>query len=105
MCILFCAAVDDLGDVVEYLADLPPNKMKALGLQLGLLPGNLDKQGETPGDYNMKVMEAWLLKKDNVKIKGVPKWSVLVAALRKKSVDCKVEAEKIEAETLSKGEH
>ena len=104
MCILFHAAVDDLADVVEYLADLPPDKMKALGLQLGLLPGNLDDQGETPGNYRMKVMKAWLLQKDNVKKKGGPKYSVLVAALGKKSVDCKVEAENI-TETLLKGEH
>lgn len=104
---LFCAALGDLADVLDYLTDLSDADFSKLGLQLGLLSTTLDKceRETTHKVYGMKVMEAWLLQNDNVKSKGVPSWQVLVNALRKRSVDRKVEAENIQlAEISSKRE-
>ena len=60
---------------------------KKLGLQLGLLYSSLEKidieQRGNISSCKIEMLQAWLQKQDNVSQKGIPSWSVLIAALKR----------------------
>ena len=75
------------------MCDLNLSQFGFLGLQLGLLQTTLDKISHTEQalDYGKKVMIDWLNKVDNAH----PTWNNLVKALKKKTVNAKVQADEI----------
>ena len=64
---------------MEYAYGLNQLTLKMLGLRLGLLDATLDRlYDETrPEGYGMKVMSAWLNRRDNVVQRGGPTWITL----------------------------
>ena len=72
--------------------DLNLSQFGFLGLQLGLLQTTLDKISHTEAlDYGKKVMIDWLNQVDSAQ----PTWNNLVKALKKKTVNAKVQADEI----------
>ena len=78
------AAIDDLFEVSEAVADL--SDWKSLGLTLGLHYNTLlmieRNCNHKIDECKINMLAAWLKHQDNVPHKGVPSWSVLKAALR-----------------------
>ena len=68
----------DLNGIVSYLRDLDEEHCISLGLQFGLRYSKLKKMKQYPHD----VVEAWLIKQDNVTEQCPPTWRSLIAALR-----------------------
>ena len=77
-------AENDLCDVLAVIHDL--NDWIDLGLRLGLLYSTLKRidleQRGRISSCKIEMLSAWLQQQDNVSQKGVPKWSVLRAALK-----------------------
>ena len=78
------AVIDDLVEVKNELKTV--NNWQSLGLELGLLYPTLEaietnNRGQVE-QCKTTMLAAWLRKEDNVSKKGVPSWSVLIAALR-----------------------
>lgn len=90
------AGDDDLFKVIKYLNPIHNNDIRRLGLALGLYFPNLKRMENLPED----MVQAWLLKQDNVIMKGKPTWSNLVKALRE--IGQNGVAQKIEQEKLQK---
>ena len=89
----FFSVIDDLKDFIEYVCVLNLSQFRHFGLQLGLLQPTLSKFSHTelPLDYGERVMTDWLNQVDNAQ----PTWNNLVKALKKKTVNCNVQADKI----------
>ena len=82
----------DLKDVIEYLHNLSFSQFTQLGLQLGLLHTTLANiPHSVPLDYGTNVMSSWLKLVDNAQ----PTWNNLIKALKKDTVQGKVQAAKI----------
>ena len=75
--------MDDLNHVFRVIHSLV--EWKRLGLQLGLLYPTLEKidreQHGRIDDCIMEMLSAWLQRKDNVSLEGIPSWSMLKDAL------------------------
>ena len=90
-----------MADIMEYVDDLNQLQLMKLGLQLGLFDTTLEKlRDETrPKGYGMKVMSAWLNRRDNVVKRSVkrkgPTWITLATALKHRTVDCNVQGDRI----------
>ena len=94
----FITGSRDLANIIELLHDVTNSQFKMLGLQLGLLYPTLEQieQACSPDEFGMKVINAWLEKKDEVVQKGGPTFSQLIKALQTRSVKLNDHAQKIQ---------
>ena len=79
----YFASADDSNhlEIITYLLPLGKTNLCQLGLVLGLTwrKVNTLKNSDT---FLNELVNAWLLKEDNVEDRGVPTWRNLVAALK-----------------------
>ena len=83
--VLLYTGIADLAQIKMFLKNV--NNWRSLGLQLGLLQPTLERIEEDQHGLNDKckteMLTAWLKRKDNVAVIGVPCCPVLKAALEK----------------------
>lgn len=82
------AEQSDAATIVEEIHELDKEKVRHLGVQLGINISTLKQLDSTaaPSTFGLEVVSLWIDQVDNVQKTGLPSWATLSRALRRKSV-------------------